>query len=98
MTQILNIVAGNVNLKFRFALIIAFFCLINANLVKKCVRQKKVLITYYLVLEWNLILPNLIPDEERHLTSIFIFTLLFSASKVFMKPFKAPERSVKMRI
>ena len=46
-----------------------------------------------------------IPDEERSLTSIFIFTPLCGASKVFMKALKAlinffevPQRSVKIKI
>ena len=47
----------------------------------------------------------LIPDEERKLTKIFFFTLLCDASKGFMKalkafikPFEAPQRSVKKKI
>ena len=47
--------------------------------------------------------PN--PDEEKKLPSIFIFTLLRSPSKgfvktlkAFIKPFKAPQRSEKIKI
>ena len=46
-----------------------------------------------------------IPDEEKRLSYICIFTLLCGASKGFMKaikgfikPLKAPERSVKIKI
>ena len=53
----------------------------------------------------NLTLPTPIPDKEKKLTQIFIFTLLCGASKGFMKafkafikPFEAPQRSVKMKI
>ena len=52
-----------------------------------------------------LILPVPIPDEEKKLTEIFIFTRLCGASKGFMKvleafikPFEAPQRSVKIKI
>ena len=52
-----------------------------------------------------LTLSVLIPDKERKLTSIFIFTLLCFASegfmkvlKTFIKPFEAPERSVKIKV
>ena len=52
-----------------------------------------------------LILPVPIPDEERKLTYIFIFTLLCGAPKGFVKalkalikPFEAPQRSVKIKI
>ena len=45
------------------------------------------------------------PGQREKLTESFIFTLLFGASKGFMKalkafarPFKAPERSVKVKI
>ena len=50
----------------------------------------------------KLTLPISIPNEEKILTYIFIFTLLCSVSKGFMKalkafikPFEAPQRSVK---
>ena len=50
-------------------------------------------------------LPVPIPDEERKLTSIFIFTLLCEASKGYMKALKAfikpsetPKRSMKIKI
>ena len=52
-----------------------------------------------------LTLPAPIPGKERKLTLIFIFTLLCGASKGFMKafkafikPFEAPQRSVKIKI
>ena len=42
------------------------------------------------------------PDEEKKLTQIFIFTLLCGAStgftKAFIKPFEAPQRNVKIKI
>ena len=50
-------------------------------------------------------LPVPIPDEEKKLTEIFIFTLLCGALKGFMKAFKAfikhfevPQRSEKLKI
>ena len=49
-------------------------------------------------------LPVSIPDEEKKLNQIFIFTLLWGASKgfmkafkVFIKPFEATQRSVKIK-
>ena len=52
-----------------------------------------------------LTLSVLIPDKERKLTSIFIFTLLCGASegfmkvlKTFIKPFEAPQRSLKIKV
>ena len=49
--------------------------------------------------------PVAIPDKEKKLTSIFIFTLLCGASKgfikalkAFIKPFEVPQRSVKIKI
>ena len=46
-----------------------------------------------------------IPVGERKLTSLFIFTLLYGASKGFMKvlkafvkPFEVPQESVKINI
>ena len=46
-----------------------------------------------------------LPDEEKKVTLIFIFTLICGASKGFMKvlkafikPFEAPQRSVKIKI
>ena len=46
-----------------------------------------------------------IPDKVKKLSQIFIFTLLCGASKGFMKalkafikPFEAPQRSVKIKI
>ena len=36
-------------------------------------------------------LPAQIPDKEKKLTKIFIFT------KAFIKPFKAPQRSVEIK-
>ena len=57
--------------------------------------------TYMIVLT----LPVPMPDEEKKLTQIFIFTLLcgtskgfMKASKAFIKPFAAPQRSVKIKI
>ena len=49
--------------------------------------------------------PVPIPDEEKKLSQIFIPTLLCGASKGFIKafkgfikPFEAPQRSVKIKI
>ena len=49
--------------------------------------------------------PVPVPDKEKKLTSIFIFTLLCGASKgfikvlkAFIKPFEVPQRSVKIKI
>ena len=49
----------------------------------------------------DLTLPDQIPDEEKKLSEIFIFTLLCGASsglmktfKALIKPFEAPQRSV----
>ena len=46
-----------------------------------------------------------IPDQEKKLTQIFIFTLLcgalkgfMKALKAFIKPFEVPQRSVKTKI
>ena len=55
---------------------------------------------------WSkLTLPVPVPDEEKKLSYIFIFTLLYgaskgfmNASKAFMKPFEAPPRSVKIKM
>ena len=54
---------------------------------------------------WKLTLLVLIPDKERKLTEIFIFTLLWGASKGFMKafksfikPFDGPQRSSRKKI
>ena len=41
--------------------------------------------------------PVPIPDEKKNLSQIFIFTLC-GASKAFIKPFEAPQKSVKMKI
>ena len=56
-------------------------------------------------LKIQLTLPAPIPDKEKKLTQIFIFTLLCGASKGFMKalkafikPFEAPQRRVKIKI
>ena len=53
----------------------------------------------------NLTLRVPIPDNEKKLSEIFIFTLLCGALKGFMKtlkafikPFEAPQRSVKIKI
>ena len=53
----------------------------------------------------KLTLPVHIPNEEKKLTSIFIFTLLCGGSKGFMKafkafikPFEASQRTVKIKI
>ena len=47
----------------------------------------------------------LIPDDEKKLTYIFVFTLLCGASKgfkkalkAFIRPFEAPQRSVKTKV
>ena len=52
-----------------------------------------------------LTIPVPIPDEGKKLTQILIFTLLYGASKgfmkdfkVFMKPFAVSQRSVKIKI
>ena len=52
-----------------------------------------------------LTLPATIQDKEKKLTYIFIFTFLCGASKGFMKalktfikPFEAPQRSVKIKL
>ena len=54
---------------------------------------------------WKWTLPVLIPDKERKLTEIFIFTLPWGASKGFMKafksfkkPFDGPQRSSRKKI
>ena len=54
---------------------------------------------------FELTLPVPIPDEEKKLSEIFIFTLLCGISKGFMnslkafiKPSEAPQRSVKIKI
>ena len=51
-----------------------------------------------------LTLPVPIPEEEKQLAKIIIFTLLCGASKGFMKalkafikPFEAPQRSMKIK-
>ena len=55
-------------------------------------------------LKWNhvLTLPVPFPDDEKKLSYIFIFTLPCGASKgfmkVFIKPFEAPQRSMKIKI
>ena len=50
----------------------------------------------------SLTLPVWIPDEEKKLSWIFIFTLLCGASKgsikAFIKPFEAPQRSMKFKL
>ena len=55
------------------------------------------------IIELTLCTP--IPDEERKLTKIFIFTLLCGPSKgfikdfkAFIKPFEAPRRNAKIKI
>ena len=55
----------------------------------------------FLTLDYILTLSTPIPDKEKK-SSIFIFTLLCGGSKGFMKPFikpfEAPQRSVKIKI
>lgn len=51
----------------------------------------------------TLTLPVSIPEEERKLTYIFIFALLLCGAskgfiKAFIKPYEAPQRSVKLII
>ena len=48
----------------------------------------------------RLTLPVAIPNEEKILAENFIFTLLCGALKggAFIKPFEAPQRSVKIKI
>ena len=52
-----------------------------------------------------LTLPVPIPEEEKKLAEVFVFTLLCGTSKGFMntqkaliKPFEAPQRHVKIKI
>ena len=52
----------------------------------------------------DLSLPVRMPDKEKKITWIFIFTHLCGASKgfikafkTFIKPFEAPQRSVKIK-
>ena len=64
--------------------------------------------THYCLIKENLnetILSVPIPDEEKKLSQIFIFTLLcgdskgfLKALKAFTKPFESPQRSVKIKI
>ena len=57
-----------------------------------------------LTLHKNLTLPVPIPDKEKKLTEIFIFTLLYGASEglmkalnAFIKLSEAPQRSAKIK-
>ena len=57
------------------------------------------------ILTTHLTLNGPIPDKVKKLSQIFIFTLLCGASKgfmkvlkVFIKPFEAPQRSLKIKI
>ena len=64
--------------------------------------------THYCLIKENLNGTTLsvpIPDEEKKLSQIFIFTLLcgdskdfLKALKAFIKPFESPQRSVKIKI
>ena len=70
----------------------------HPKLIKRCP-------DYFRIVPDSLTLPVLIPDEEKKLTYIFIFRLLCGASKGFMKPlrafikpFEAPQRSLKIKI
>ena len=53
-------------------------------------------------MKFFLFIPVPIPDEEKKLTWVFIFTLLCGVSKgllkAFKEPFEAPKRSVKIKI
>ena len=56
------------------------------------------------MIELLLIFNGPIPDKKKKLTQVFIFALLFGASKGFMKafkalikPFEAPQRSVNIK-
>ena len=67
--------------------------------------QNAVLIRNHNLTVTKLTIPVPIPEDERKLTQIFIFTLLCGASKdfmkalkVFQKPFEAPHRCVKIKI
>ena len=58
-----------------------------------------------IVIIFTLTLSVTTPDEEKKITAIFIFTLLCGPSKGFMKvlkafikPFEAPQKSVKIKI
>ena len=51
-----------------------------------------------LTLKHRLTLPVPIPDKEKKLSQIFIFTLLCGTSEGFMKALKATQRSVKIKI
>ena len=53
------------------------------------VTSQNLIIFLLLINHKILTLPAPIPDKERKLTTIFIFTLLFGASKDFMKVLKA---------
>ena len=81
------------------------FCTVHLNdglwLSKKmCTGWYFVLDPLKLFLKTGLTLPVPIPDEEKKLSEIFIFTLLCGVLKGFMKakPFEAPQRSVKIKI
>ena len=49
------------------------------------------------MIELLLIFNGPIPDKKKKLTQVFIFALLFGASKGFMKAFEAPQRSVNIK-
>ena len=56
------------------------------------------------MIELLLIFNGPIPDKKKKLTQVFIFALLFGASKGFLKafkalikPFEAPQRSVNIK-
>ena len=81
------------------------FHLNNSTDVKKCCNQPQ-LLSKEIILKSLAILTLAvpIPDEEKKLSQIFIFTLLCGAWKGFMKvlktfikPFEAPQRSVKRK-
>ena len=65
-------------------------------------KSRKLKYNYKIIFTIVLTFTGPIPDEEKKLSQIFIFTLLCGASKGFMKafikPFEAAQRSVKIKI
>ena len=88
-----------------------FIVTVYENKVQWGIRSHKLLV-FYLILYWNselklkflLSLPISILEVEKKLSYILIFTLICGASKsfikvlkAFIKPFEAPQRSVKTK-
>ena len=70
--------------------------------VTKILKESHIVILLVFV---SLTFPVLITEEEKKSSYIFVFTLFGGASedfiqalKAFIKPFKAPQRSVKIKI